>query len=189
MSESKTYYTNFASLTRRFLAFVLDGMILSVPMGVSNYFAPVVGSVVVWVLYAPFFESSELRATLGKYLMGIQVTDPAGRRISFGTSLARNALKVVSGVIFCIGYFFAFFSSQKQTLHDLLAHTWVVYGRSDRSIATAWNQSFQAVINPGASSSGYDSSVLSQLERLDGLRARGTITEEEFMAEKKKILG
>jgi uncharacterized RDD family membrane protein YckC len=184
----------YASLSRRFGAWILDGLILCVIGGIAAQVIPVLGGIAVWFFYAPILESSAIRATLGKHLMGIQVADLAGRRISFRASLIRNVMKLVSTAILFIGYVFALFSSRKQTLHDLLADTTVVYGRSEASIADAWVDETKALFRAGetvASAGGASSSegsVADQLERLQALRDRGTITADEFEAAKKKIL-
>jgi hypothetical protein len=93
---------------------------------------------------------------------------------------------------------FALFSSRKQTLHDLLADTTVVYGRSEASIADAWVDETKALfratetVSSGPSNSTFTyenrGSVADQLERLQALRDRGTITSEEFEAAKRKVL-
>lgn len=45
------------------------------------------------VLYYTLFERSPRQGTLGKQLLRLRVTDQAGRRLTFGRSLARSALK------------------------------------------------------------------------------------------------
>ncbi len=195
----------YASISRRFGALLLDGIILAIFGCIAANIVPFLGGLIVWFFYAPIFESSAIRATLGKHLMGIQVSDLAGRRISFRASLIRNLMKLVSSAILFIGYVFALFSSRKQTLHDLLADTTVVYGRSEASIADAWVEEVKALfrsnetpIAPGSAAASdspnatfsYENrgSVADQLERLQALRDRGSITAEEFEAAKRKIL-
>lgn len=183
-----------ASIGRRFVALLLDGLIFAIPCAIANNLVPFVGGVIAWFFYAPIFESSEIRATLGKHLMGIQVTDLSGRRISLKTALIRNLMKFVSGAILLIGYIMAFFTKRKQALHDLLADTIVVYGRSEVSIPDAWVANSKAVFNAGQAiihehTKHPEESVVAQLERLQGLREKGAITEEEFQAAKAKILG
>ncbi len=177
--SSEPLLSPYASLGRRFLALLLDFMILSIPCAIAGHVVPVVGSLVVLFFYAPILESSEMRATLGKHLVGIQVADPMGRRISLRAATVRNILKFVSSVLLFIGFFFALFTQKKQTLHDLLADTLVVYGRRECSIADAWMASVRELFHSGP---------LSQLERLQALRDRGTLTEEEFQEQKRKIL-
>jgi uncharacterized RDD family membrane protein YckC len=77
-------------------------------------------------LYFALQESSPRQATLGKQLMGIQVTDRQGKRIRFGQATGRYFAKIVSGFTFYIGFMMAGWTQRKQALHDLLADTLVV---------------------------------------------------------------
>lgn len=193
--NSESSFTLHASLGRRFLAYLLDGLILIIPMAIANHMLPVLGGLALWFLYAPILEASSIRATLGKYLVGIQVTDLNGGSISFRAALIRNFLKLISMLIVFLGFFVALFNSRKQTLHDLLAETIVVYGRSEQPIGEAWLSAMRAVFHsnpidgsPSGVTSATSESKISQLERLQNLRDKGALTEEEFLEQKKKIL-
>lgn len=170
------------------MALLLDAVILFVPCATAGHIIPVVGSLVVWFFYAPILESSEIRATLGKHLVDIQVTDTMGRRISLRTATVRNILKFISSLLLFIGFVFALFTQKKQTLHDLLADTVVVYGRSEKSIADAWMASVRELFHSGSWSTSGSSGAISQLERLQALRDKGALTEEEFQEQKRKII-
>lgn len=194
----------YASIGRRLLAFFLDGLIITVPAIIANSLIPILGGVVVWFFYGPVMESSEVRATLGKHLAGIQVSDEMGRKISLKAAVIRNVLKAISSVLLFVGFFFALFTRRKQALHDMLADTFVVYGRSESPVADAWLKNVKDIFGAsGARSSGDESfsageatilkqeqeSALTKLERLQSLREKGALSEEEFQAAKKKILG
>ena len=71
-------------------------------------------------------ESSSKQATLGKLALGIVVTDLNGNRISFGRATGRYFGKIVSGMIFAIGYIMAGITERKQALHDIMASCLVV---------------------------------------------------------------
>ena len=86
-----------------------------------------------------------------------------------------------------MGFFFALFTEKKQTLHDLLADTFVVYGKNQRSIADAWIENVRNLFRSVPHFS--NKSTLSQLERLQALRDQGALTEQEFQEQKRKILG
>jgi len=73
--------------------------------------------------YFAGFEACGLRATPGRLLLGLQVTDMAGARISFGRGVARFVGKVLSGAIVGLGYTLAGFTKDDQALHDLIAST------------------------------------------------------------------
>lgn len=117
----------YASVWSRFWAFVIDGIVLSVVGVIFNLVLPVAGGLVAWFFYAPILEASTVRGTVGKRFLGLHVVDRQGERISFKASLVRNILKTVSSILLCLGFITALFSSQKQTVHDLLADTLVVY--------------------------------------------------------------
>jgi uncharacterized RDD family membrane protein YckC len=191
-SQPPIVAANYASTGRRFVALLIDGIILGILGLITSFIVPVIGGIIIWFLYAPMLESSELRATLGKHLMGIQVADLMGRRISMKAAIVRNLMKIVSGAFMFIGFIFAFFTGRKQSLHDLLADTIVVYGRSEAPVVDTWIETTKDAFNVGNSNmtsySETNDSVVIQLERLERLRSQGTITEAEFEAAKKKVL-
>lgn len=78
-----------------------------------------------WLYYA-LMESSKKQATLGKVLMSLKVVDMNGERISFGRASGRYFGKILSGLIFMIGYIMAAFTEKKQALHDILSNCLVV---------------------------------------------------------------
>lgn len=82
-------------------------------------------------LYFALMESSRWQATLGKRAVGIMVTDREGRRISFARATGRYFGSLISSMTCNIGYIMGAFTERKQTLHDLLAETFVVHGRSN----------------------------------------------------------
>jgi uncharacterized RDD family membrane protein YckC len=75
---------------------------------------------VAWVYWA-VLESSPWRATLGKKLFGIEVTDLNGRRISFARATGRHFAKNISLLMLGIGFLMAGFTEKKQACHDILA--------------------------------------------------------------------
>ncbi|HEV2315008.1 MAG TPA: RDD family protein [Candidatus Acidoferrales bacterium] len=78
-----------------------------------------------WLYYA-LLESSAWQATLGKKALGLEVTDMAGRRISFARATGRYFGKIVSAFILMIGFIMAGFTAQKQALHDMMAGCLVI---------------------------------------------------------------
>ena len=78
------------------------------------------------MVYFAWMESSKLQATVGKMLLGIKVVDAQGKRMTFWHAFGRNAAKIISGIIFNIGYFMAGATRKKQALHDQLANAYVV---------------------------------------------------------------
>jgi uncharacterized RDD family membrane protein YckC len=140
--------TAYAGFWRRFLAMIIDSIILDVALGLAAVVAfPLLGLswdfdpeqmssgtiailylvlLLVWWLYSALLESSSRQATVGKMAMSIIVTDMAGQRISFGRATGRTFGKVISSMIFAIGYIMAAFTARKQALHDIMAGCLVI---------------------------------------------------------------
>ena len=146
----------YAGFWRRFVAYVIDGILISIPFtaitvatGLGGFPAlqnttdigatsatttavaggdAVFGLVrfMVGWLYWALMESSSYQATVGKMVMGIKVTDVYGHRISFGRATGRYFGKIISGLICLIGFIMAGFTERKQALHDIMASTLVV---------------------------------------------------------------
>jgi uncharacterized RDD family membrane protein YckC len=108
----------YAGFWRRFVAVIIDGLILTVPNLILSF-------VIGWLYYA-FFESSRLQATPGKMALGIVVTDTEGQRITFLRASGRQFGKIISAFILYIGFMMAGWTRKKQALHDLLAECLVV---------------------------------------------------------------
>lgn len=77
-------------------------------------------------LYFATFESSRWQATPGKKVLGLLVTDLEGRRLSFIRASGRYFGKIISSLLFGIGFLMAGFTEKKQALHDMLAGCLVV---------------------------------------------------------------
>jgi uncharacterized RDD family membrane protein YckC len=85
---------------------------------------------VVGLVYFAGFEAAAVRATPGKLLLGLQVTDMTGRRLSLGRAAFRFLAKALSGVTAGLGYLLAGFTKHHQALHDLIAGTVVLSRQS-----------------------------------------------------------
>jgi len=77
-------------------------------------------------LYFALMESSSKQGTLGKMALSIIVTDMNGNRLTFGRATGRYFGKILSGLIFYIGFIMAAFTEKKQALHDMIAGCLVV---------------------------------------------------------------
>ena len=143
----------YGGFWRRFVALVIDSLILyivtaplslmfNVPMWAlmrgdqptTSELAALMGSMMglaalsslIHWLYFALMESSPRQATLGKMALNLRVTDPHGRRISFARATGRFFAKILSGLIFLIGYLMAAFTERKRALHDIIAGTLVI---------------------------------------------------------------
>lgn len=141
----------YAGFWRRFLAAIIDNIILFIVGGIigmiigittvflltylgrspeniqliSTITGFVNGILVNW-LYFAMFESSYLQATPGKMAIGIIVSDYDRQQISFARASARHWGKIISSVILMAGFIMAAFTNKKQALHDIMAGCLVI---------------------------------------------------------------
>ena len=118
-----------AGFWRRCAALMLDSLVIVIPTMMVNivpFIGFILGIVGQW-LYCALMESSSWQATLGKHAMGIKVVDKHGQRIGFGHATGRHFGKILSSLIFSVGYMMAGWTERKQGLHDLMAGTFVVF--------------------------------------------------------------
>jgi uncharacterized RDD family membrane protein YckC len=78
------------------------------------------------VFYNAWFESSKWQATPGKMALGLYVAGEDGGRITLARASGRYFAKALSGIVLNIGYIMAAFTERKQALHDILASTVVL---------------------------------------------------------------
>ncbi|WP_292464780.1 RDD family protein [Methanolobus sp.] len=64
-------------------------------------------------LYFAIMESSSHQATFGKKLAGIKVTDMDGRKISFWRATLRHFAKILSAMVYYLGYLMIGFTEKK----------------------------------------------------------------------------
>jgi uncharacterized RDD family membrane protein YckC len=79
-----------------------------------------------WILYGTVMESSERRATFGKQYMQLQVVGKEGEQLSIGKAAKRNFSKIISQLIYGLGFLWSFWDADRQTWHDKIAKTYVI---------------------------------------------------------------
>jgi uncharacterized RDD family membrane protein YckC len=125
--------TQYAGFFERFLAVLIDAVILSIANWVIRFalgpFVSLFTGLVIGIAYEVYFLSSPKQATIGKQALGIIVTDLNGGRIDPGKAALRWVGKIISCLILFIGYIMAAFTERKQALHDMIAGTIVVKGK------------------------------------------------------------
>jgi len=137
--ESRAVKVVYAGFWRRLAAYLIDGLLLAAvqsvlaagvlvmaprdPHTLANL-APV-SAAISWAYFA-LFESSPMRATVGKYALGLYVSDKHGDPITFRRATARYFLKILSSLTLMAGWLMAAFTPRKQALHDVLAGTLVL---------------------------------------------------------------
>lgn len=175
---------NLAGIGARFLAALIDGVVIGIPIAIistalsaimavrvihrtsrepsfntgmavdtiGTFFAGfgfimIVTLLLTWSYFA-LLESSSWQGTIGKKLMGIQVTDQQGLRISLGRATLRLVVKAFLSGWFLIGYIMAFFTQKKQTLHDLIAGTLVLNKHKPVTLMDYGQQYSQQPVSP-----------------------------------------
>jgi uncharacterized RDD family membrane protein YckC len=128
---------HYASVGRRFGAMILDAVIMMLPSLVIHFILPF-SWLILALFYYPVLESSRLRATIGKKLMGIEVSAENGEALSFGSAVLRFFMKLLSSACMFLGHFLVFFTEKKQAFHDLVSGSVVVYGRREVAVVDAW---------------------------------------------------
>lgn len=117
----------YSPFWRRGAAAIIDGIILS---AISAFCMRLIlllpFAFIIHFFYKPIFESSNLRATPGKYLAEISVVKTNGDKLTLRDAYIRYFSSWLSGAVFGLGYVMALFTKKHQTLHDLFADTVVV---------------------------------------------------------------
>lgn len=83
-------------------------------------------SLIIVIGYYVWAESGQAQGTLGKYAMGLIVTDMEGNKITRGQAFGRLFARFLSAPL-GFGYIMAAFTKKKQTLHDTITKTQVVW--------------------------------------------------------------
>ena len=85
----------------------------------------ILGIFIKW-LYFILLESSPLKATFGKLIMGLVVCDRNGQRISMGMANKRYWAKLLSTITLYIGFMLSGWTKKKRALHDMIAGTLIM---------------------------------------------------------------
>lgn len=196
----------YGGFWRRFVARVIDVLLLLIPTIVLSMIIPVAAGVILGLLYWPVFDASRIQGTPGKFFMGLVVTDEQGGRIDFKRSITRYLLSWVSGLMLCVGYLFNLFTPRRQTFHDMFAGTLVLVREQKEDVDwwSVWSTEFKTVVeglrrkfdsgdatvstSSVGSPSGVGSQAMRDLEQLHELFRKGALTEAEFEAKKAEIL-
>ncbi len=135
--SGETVPRRYAGFWIRFLAVILDGIIMNIvgyvlklATGTTRGDTPLWVSLLSLLISLAYYVilTAKYGQTLGKMVVGIQVIRQDGGPVSFGTALLREVVgKFVSGLILGIGYLMVAFDPEKRGLHDRIASTYVVW--------------------------------------------------------------
>jgi uncharacterized RDD family membrane protein YckC len=121
--------TEYAGFWIRLAAALIDGVIILVVSFflriVSFGFLFTLSPFIVWLYYWLF--TGLKGQTPGKMAVGIKVVDAGGSLPGLGVAALREILgKIVSSIVFCLGYLWIIWDGEKQGWHDKMAGTYVV---------------------------------------------------------------
>lgn len=125
---------NYGGFWIRFLAYVIDGILLSVVAGLlfgntcpeTGYCAGYQGPSMIIPLAYMFGFWVWKGATPGKMICKLQIVDEKGGKITWQMAALRLVGYAVSAITLCIGFIMIGFDAKKQGLHDKIAKTYVV---------------------------------------------------------------
>lgn len=106
---------------------IFDGSISAMEMQplLQLFFYSMYFPVLHW-LYYTLLESSPKQATVGKFTLGLKVTDLRGKRISFWQANLRYFSRVLSALPILLGFALILFTRRRQALHDYVSRTVVM---------------------------------------------------------------
>lgn len=133
----------YAGFWLRVAAYIIDAICLNIVMFVIMFFVGILIAVIgrssemllnliIWtlsfglaILYEVFFVRA-YDATPGKLAVGVKILMANGDKLTVGRIIGRYFAKILSGLVFCIGFMMAGWDDQKRGLHDMLCETRVV---------------------------------------------------------------
>jgi uncharacterized RDD family membrane protein YckC len=119
---------------KRIAAFIIDFAIVLLAKNIliTDKKIPVIATVI-FMVYCALMEGSKYQATLGKMALGLEVVNAEGNKIGFKAAFLRNIIRGFSlpihwvyNIVFLVSSYFAFFTENKQALHDKAAKTFVI---------------------------------------------------------------
>ncbi|MCR8558748.1 RDD family protein [Mucilaginibacter sp. BJC16-A38] len=134
--------SNLASFWSRLLAYIIDFILVEIPLlllfyelalkGDIDYHSPmqmfmaVVAFHIVIIIYNTICEYSLMKGSIGKRICGLVVVDVDGGKIRLYSALKRNIFKVLSRVLFYLGFLRVLWDEHRQGWHDDFVGSYVV---------------------------------------------------------------
>jgi len=133
----------YAGFWVRVLASVIDGLILTIPLSFievlfeENSTITLILFFIVWWFYISRMLSSSWKATIGKRVVSIEVTNENFEQLTFREANFRFLYALISYMLI-IPLLMMLFSKKKQTLHDKMAKT-IVLDSAEMSDGSTYN--------------------------------------------------
>ncbi|MBL7671346.1 MAG: RDD family protein [Bdellovibrionaceae bacterium] len=191
----------YGGFWRRFLALVIDLIVMILPSIVFGTVLPYVGAAIFGLFYRPVFDASAIGASPGRALMGLRVTTETGERLSLKQAYIRYFMSVLSGLFMGLGFLISLFTVKRQTLHDMLAGTVVIEAVCPpTNFFSYWFDEVSMIFGgkigprtmpfePGSAGSGsVESDVTQKLKSLKDLLDQKLITNEDYEKKKAELL-
>lgn len=139
--------TQYASIGARFVAVLLDGLIIGIPLVIIEAILGFAGSplaalisALAYFLYEGLLLASWNGQTIGKKVMNVRVVSADGAPLTTNKTFTRSGVKAalsvlgsikppftsVLGIVSLLDYLWPFWDANKQTLHDKAAGTYVI---------------------------------------------------------------
>ncbi len=134
--KSKRDEVELAGTGPRFAARLIDGLVLAI---ISFAAGGITGGgtessgvfqIVLSLGYSWYFLTRNEGQTPGKRMMKVRVVRSDGMPLGDGDAIVRELVAWVSGIVFLLGYLWAFADSRNQTWHDKAVGTLVVNAES-----------------------------------------------------------
>jgi uncharacterized RDD family membrane protein YckC len=131
VSETGVHTEARATFFERFVAFMIDGLLLSIAnfvlVAIFDGGGGQLLSLVIAVVYFATLEGGPTGQTVGKRVMNIKVVRARSMdQLGTGTAILRYFAHFLSTVVFLLGYFWMLWDPEKQCWHDKIAGTLVV---------------------------------------------------------------
>jgi uncharacterized RDD family membrane protein YckC len=124
----------YAAAPRRVAAWLIDALILGVPLGIAHFFllsddnVAALGTFATTAYYTITWSRFGGGKTVGMRLLGIRVVSMNGEPIDLWRALMRAMALAISIAVLLLGVALVLVDRKKQGLHDKIARTYVVRG-------------------------------------------------------------
>lgn len=139
----------YASLFKRFIAYFIDIIIISImtfilffiiqmlSLFVFNldgldfvrryyYYFVLVEFIIISFTYFTFLPSTNFYSTIGQLIVGIKQVDDTYNKLTYGRSVLKFLAALLSKIILYIGYIIVFFTKNNRPLHEIITKTYLI---------------------------------------------------------------